>query len=170
MAPRREPIKPNITNRVEPEPPLIDAVEAAESDGEPRGKRRGTRRSTGAPKAAQSATAPPMPRAGVIAQGMTRLYAQTGAVVGMFDMGCGSAIMENADSVGKAWEDLAKQNPAIRKALLTLMQGNALFEILAAHTPIILAITAHHGPTENIKNAAGFGVMAMKAASEVDGQ
>lgn len=169
MAQRREPIKPNITSRADDTVPLVDALNAAESaDAAPKPPR-GTRRRTARGNAAQSLSDIPMPRSGVIAQGMTRVYAQTGAMVGMFDMQCGSAIMESAEASGKAWENLAKTNPAIRRALMTLMQGNAFFEIISAHTPMVLAIMAHHGPNDAIKNAAGFGAMAMKAAGEAAG-
>lgn len=169
MAPAREPIKPTIKRReasdAETGVPLVDSLTAAETADKAPKPQRGTRRTSRRGDAAESRTEPPMPRPGVIANGMTRVYAQTGAMVGMFDMQCGSAIMENAENVGKAWENLAKQNPAVRRALMTLMTGNALFEIVTAHTPMILAIMAHHGP-DKAKALGSLGVMAMKAAED----
>lgn len=48
-----------------------------------------------------------------------------------------TAIAENTDSCVEAWEDLAKQNDSVRRALLALLEGGAWGVLLGAHLPIM---------------------------------
>src|SRR3546814_20698564 len=60
---------------------------------------------------------PPMPRKG-LAGPLTNMYTGLGMTVSMIDKQCGMAIVESAEDCAQAWEDLAKTNPKVRRALL----------------------------------------------------
>lgn len=96
-------------------------------------------------------------RAGTIAKGMNALYRKAGRLIRIWDYEIGSAVIaitraeEDDDvTVGDAWEDLAKQNPRIRAALLKLMHGGAWTGLVTAHLPILLAIAMKPGIRERV--------------------
>jgi hypothetical protein len=94
-------------------------------------------------------TIPPY-RGGVIASGVNRLYRRAGKIVRAMDHDIGTAIIESArntadpgepdDSVGAAWDELAKTNPRVRKFLLKCLAGGAWGQLVMAHAPIVMAI------------------------------
>jgi hypothetical protein len=89
-------------------------------------------------------------KAGVIANGVNRLYRRAGKIVRAMDSDIGTAIIESArntagpgepdDSVGAAWDELAKTNPRVRKFLLKAVAGGAWAQVVMAHAPIAMAI------------------------------
>ncbi len=94
-------------------------------------------------------TEPELPsyRQGVIAKGMNSLYAKTGRIIRAMDYDIGTAVIaatrkESPDdvTVGEAWDELARTNPRIRRALLKLITGGAWTQLFMAHAPIFLAI------------------------------
>lgn len=129
---------------------LKEAAQAAhpERDRAPQaGGKRGTRRRG----TTLGKTAPvPAFKPGVICTGVNKLYRKAGKIVRAMDHDIGTAIIESAkntadpgepdDSVGAAWEELAKTNPRIRKALLKVISGGAWGELIMAHAPIAMAI------------------------------
>ena len=91
----------------------------------------------------------PMPKGGVIAAGVNRLYRRAGRIVRAMDEDIGTAIIECTKpdpedpdwlTVGQAWENLAKDSPRIRRWLLRLIKGGALQDLILAHAPIGMAI------------------------------
>lgn len=88
---------------------------------------------------------PPMPRKG-IAGSLTNMYTGLGMTVSMVDKHCGLAIVESAEDCAQAWEDLAKTNPKVRRALLMLLETSDVTKIVIAHAPIMAAVMAHHMP------------------------
>ena len=88
---------------------------------------------------------PPMPRNG-IAGALTNVYTGLGMTVAMADRHCGMAIVESAEDCGKAWEDLAKRNPKVRRALLMFLETSDVTKVIIAHAPIMAAVFAHHAP------------------------
>lgn len=91
----------------------------------------------------------PMPRAGVIAKQVNRLYRRGGKYLKILDEDLGFAVQEcthpdpddpDMPTVGQAWENLAKNNPRIRAALLKLIKGGDLQDLLIAHAPIGIAL------------------------------
>src|SRR3546814_11715300 len=62
-----------------------------------------------------------MPRKG-LAGPLTNMYTGLGMTVSMIDKQCGMAIVESAEDCAQAWEDLAKTNPKVRRALLMLLE------------------------------------------------
>jgi hypothetical protein len=100
------------------------------------------------------AKTPPAPlppyREGVITAGVNKLYRRAGKIVRAMDDDIGTAIIESAkntadegeenDSVGAAWDRLARTNPRIRRFLLRVIAGGAWGDLIMAHAPIALAI------------------------------
>ena len=92
----------------------------------------------------------PMPRGGIIAKGVNKLYRRAGRIVRAMDHDIGSAIIactrtdpDDPDddlTVGEAWEALAKTNPRIRRFLLKAVAGGAWGDLVMAHAPIGIAI------------------------------
>lgn len=103
-------------------------------------------------KDAEAKPAAPVPayKAGVIATGVNRLYRRAGKIVRAMDADIGEAIIQAArntaddgepdDSVGAAWDELAKTNPRVRKFLLKIIAGGAWGQLVMAHAPIAMAI------------------------------
>ena len=108
-----------------------------------------TRRVRGVKKA-KADTPVPAYRAGLIATGVNRLYRRAGKIVRAMDPDNGTAIIESArntaepgepdDSVGAAWDELARTNPRIRKFLMKVIAGGAWTQLVMAHAPIGMAI------------------------------
>lgn len=92
----------------------------------------------------------PAYKAGVIAKGVNRLYRKTGKIIRGLDPDIGEAFIESArntaddgeddDSVGAAWDELARTNPRIRAFLMKFITGGAYGQLAMAHAPIALAI------------------------------
>lgn len=98
-------------------------------------------------------------RAGVIAKGMNKMYAQAGKIVRAMDPDIGEAIIsctrkesEDDITVGEAWDELARTNPRVRAFLMKMMQGNAWRQLFWAHLPILLAVVMK----ENIRKHLPF--------------
>jgi hypothetical protein len=99
--------------------------------------------------AARSEPAPSMPRGGVIAAGVDKLYRRAGKILRALDHDIGQALIEctrveNLDegelTVGQAWEQLAKTNPRIRAFLMRAIAGGAWGDLIMAHAPLGIAI------------------------------
>jgi hypothetical protein len=109
------------------------------------GKRRYTKRAASVSRE----TAPPY-KAGLITTVVNRIYRQAGKVVRAMDADIGTAIIESArnsaapdepdDSVGAAWDELARTNPRVRAFLMKAITGSALMQLVIAHAPIGMAI------------------------------
>lgn len=113
---------------------------------------------------------PAMPKGGIAAP-MAALYAKIGEFVATFDPGCGNALIAGAHDCGKAWENVAKNNPKVRAFLIWIMSANANSELLVAHLPIFGAVAVHHVPavrTMMEKMAADAGEMFAKMAADSD--
>ena len=106
-------------------------------------------------RAKLSTAAEPLPpfRAGPIAKWVNTQYRRVGRIVRMMDRDIGTAIIactkrppaEDDDedthvTVGEAWEEVAKNNPRIRRAILNAMAGGSVMQLFWAHAPIFLAI------------------------------
>lgn len=79
-----------------------------------------------------------MPKAGAIAEGITGLYQFAAIPLMGVRPHTAMALMANADDIGKAWEQAAVANPAIRKALLSLMGTSTIGIVVVAHMPVIM--------------------------------
>jgi hypothetical protein len=90
---------------------------------------------------------PDMPKGGIIAAGVNRLYRKAGRIVRAMDHDIGTAIIEctrkeDPDdlTVGEAWEALCKANPRIRRFVLGCLKGGAWGDLVMAHAPIGVAL------------------------------
>lgn len=111
------------------------------------GGRRGPRERVRKPRAEKVVgPIPNMPRKGQLARQLTQFYVSIGTFMMPFDAACGGAIINAAPKCGEALENLARENPAIRKALLAMMETSVWGQVIVAHAPIMLAIAIHHVP------------------------
>lgn len=140
VRPKKRPGRPKV-------PPGPDEITAgppvARADDRPPGK--GHRHGGHAPAADV-----PMPKGGVIAAGVNKLYRRAGKIVRAFDEEMGEAFIactrrsddpDDADelTVGEAWENLCKTNPRVRRAVLRAIAGGAAGDLIMAHAPIGVA-------------------------------
>jgi hypothetical protein len=88
---------------------------------------------------------PTMPRGG-LKPALTQLYTGFALAVMPFDPSCGKIILENAERCAESLDDLAKTNPAVRRALLSLVTTSAWGAVIMAHAPILMALAMHHVP------------------------
>lgn len=72
------------------------------------------------------------------------MYVTVGTMMLPFDRVCGDAIIQAAPKCAETLVDYAKTNADVRRILLKLVGTTAMGAIIAAHTPIIMAVAAHH--------------------------
>jgi len=101
---------------------------------------------TGTGATAKNATTAIPYTEGVISGGLQQFYGQIGMVVGMFDEHCGTAIIQNAIPMAASMEAWAKESPAAREFLNKLVTTSVIGQVIAAHTPMVMAIAMHHVP------------------------
>jgi hypothetical protein len=80
---------------------------------------------------------------------LVEFYTMAGMAVAVMDKKdqvCGPAIAESAQQCAEAWDNLAQKNPAVRKALRSLLSASAVGAIVTAHLPIMIAILTQHMP------------------------
>ena len=103
----------------------------------------------GARKPADDADVAEMPKAGVIAKGVNKLYRRAGRIIRAMDRDIGQAVIEctrpdpeDPDwlTVGEAWEQVAKTSPNIRRWVMRAIAGGAWSDLVMAHAPIGVAI------------------------------
>ncbi len=115
---------------------------------------RSNKKSPGAPNASKPRKmrkpAPAMPRGG-LAKPLTDIYVSLGMVMMPFDPSCAKIIIEQAPACAEALDEMAKQNPAVRRILISLVTTSAWGKVIMAHAPILMAVAMHHVPA--LKNA-----------------
>ena len=72
------------------------------------------------------------------------MYATAGIAVMPFNAGAAIALTSGADECVDAWEELAKQNDSVRRALLAMLEGGAWSRVFMAHVPILLSFLPGH--------------------------
>jgi hypothetical protein len=92
-----------------------------------------------------------MPKAGAIAEGISGLYQFAAIPMMGYRPNTAMVLMENADSIGKAWEQAAIANPAIRRALMSLMGTSTIGIVVVAHMPVIMTFM---NESRDIRDAA----------------
>jgi hypothetical protein len=91
----------------------------------------------------------PMPKGGVLAAGINKLYRRAGKVIRAFDPELGAAVIactyrdagDDADelTVGEGWENLCRTNPRVRRWWMRAIAGGAVGDLFMAHAPIGIA-------------------------------
>lgn len=94
---------------------------------------------------AHQSPAVPMPRTG-IATPVAAFYRRAGTFIQPFDPECGSALIAGADGCGKAWDQVCRRNPQIRRYVLAMLATTTHLDLVVAHLPILLAVAIHHVP------------------------
>lgn len=111
---------------------------------------------------------PAMPRSGLKGP-LTNMYTGLGLSLSMVDQQCGRAIVESAEDCAEAWEELARRNPKVRRALLMLLETSDVTKIIIAHAPIMMAVASHHVPfvrEQQLKVVEMFANQGMEADAE----
>jgi hypothetical protein len=145
--PKKPPSLDELKAEREVQAESVDHVDASEDRAPSQGKhRRG--KAKAAPGAVDAAT--PQHRPGLITKGVNKLYRRAGKVARALDKDIGNALMEISqntsevegedDSVGAAWDELARTNPRIRRFLLKLIAGGAWSQVIMAHGPLGMAV------------------------------
>lgn len=92
-----------------------------------------TERGRAAPKV--SKPLPPIPVKG-FAPGVEKMYEALALAVTPFDVKLGELLHEVAPEAAIAWDELARQNHAVRRLLVYLMETTAWGQLAAAHSPL----------------------------------
>lgn len=79
---------------------------------------------------------PPIPPKG-FAPGVEKMYHALALSVTPFDVKLGEVLHEIAAEAGQAWDELARQNHAVRRLLVALMETTAWGQVMAAHAPLM---------------------------------
>jgi hypothetical protein len=118
----------------------------------------------------QAGRVPAMPRGGIIAAGVNKLYRRAGKIIRGMDADIGQAVIEctrkddpDDITVGEAWEALAKVNPRVRAFLLRAVAGGVWTDLVLAHAPIGMAILMK--PAIAGRLLEGDGLLSRMAAS-----
>lgn len=100
------------------------------------------------PSTARKSTRKPTPRAkkGQFVEPLTELYTGIGTMLFPFDPVCAQAVIAAAPKCAESLDDLAYQNDAVRRALISLTTSSAVGVVVFAHMPIIMAVVVHHVP------------------------
>jgi hypothetical protein len=147
LRPKRSPGRPKT-------PPAADEVTAGPevsraADRPPGAPSRTLPWFTGRAPGSSPAAEPVMPKGGVIAAGVNKLYRRAGKILRVFDPEMGAAFIactrrdtgDDADelTVGEAWENLCRTNPRVRRFVLKAIAGGAAGDLIMAHAPIGIA-------------------------------
>jgi len=140
LRPKKRPGRPSLppdAGKIAEGLPVSRAADRAPGDGGKRGK----------PPIADADVA--MPKGGVIAAGVNKLYRRAGKILRVFDADIGEAFIactrrEEGDdvdelTVGEAWENLCKTNPRVRRFVMKAIAGGAMGDLIMAHAPIGIA-------------------------------
>lgn len=73
-------------------------------------------------------------------------YALLGTSVFMFDQQIGLTIIQKAPDCAAALDELARTNPAVKKALMKLMETSVYAAVISAHAPIVVAVATKYVP------------------------
>ncbi len=97
----------------------------------------------GRSRAKTAVKAPPY-RRDMFVEPLTQIYAMMGLGISLRDQHCGQIIVTQAGDCARAWDQLAKENPAVRKALASLTMASAWTPVIMSHLPIALAVFNHN--------------------------
>lgn len=79
-------------------------------------------------------------RKGQFIKPMTELYGGVSMIMMPINPNVAKSIALNAQQCGEAWDQLASENPAIRKWIKSLLTTNAAMTLAIAHFPILMVI------------------------------
>jgi hypothetical protein len=85
-------------------------------------------------------------RPGLLVKPLQDLYAAAGTVTLPFNAPVGTALLQNAETCAISLDNAAKQDPRIRKALMSLVKTSVWGPVIAAHMPIAMALAMTISP------------------------
>lgn len=88
---------------------------------------------------------PKAARKGSLEQRLAGTIGLVGTVVYALDTFDGQQILIRGDTLAKALDHLAAENPAVKRVLEAMMTGGAWGEVVMVIAPMAVAILAHHG-------------------------
>jgi hypothetical protein len=110
---------------------------------EPRGLAAGFRKPrTGGPKLPPEPKPTPPYREGMFVKPMEEMYGILAMVAMPFNRGIGMTIAQQAHDCAEAWDYAAKESPAVRRVLNSVVQASVFGKLAAAHAPILMALAA----------------------------
>lgn len=130
-------LPPNATPDAELPPPRSRRAPGAGRSGEPRARGRGAARS---PRAEEVTDEPLHYRPGILVKPLAELYGSVGTLVLPFNQPVGTAFIQNAQACAEALDNAARQDPRIRRVLMSLIATSIWGQLIAAHMPILMAL------------------------------
>lgn len=101
----------------------------------------------------------PKVRNGALVKPLTEMYTSVGLMLAPFDPACSIVFVENAKRCAESLDALARENDAVRRALLALTQTSAWGGVMIAHLPLLLVVMSHHGPRDMAERVAPLAAM-----------
>lgn len=126
----------------------------------------GKPRAIKAPKTKKEKKPLPARRKGSLTKRLEEFYASFGMMIMPFDQTCGTAVVNSAERCAEALDNLAYENDAVRRVVLTMLETNAWGQVIMAHAPILMMVMVHHVPGFRDGIAAKFAGMQMAAEAE----
>jgi hypothetical protein len=111
----------------------VDDGKARNGEGQEKGERKAS------PRQASSTRTPPLEKR------LSQTFSTIAVIVSAFDPTCGSSIQDRADDLAGAWNRLAQQNPRVKAAIESLLEGGAYGEALFVTAVTVIPILKHHG-------------------------
>jgi hypothetical protein len=97
---------------------------------------------------------PPIPRNG-FAPDVEKLYVALSFAVMPFDVETAQKLQEIAEPAGQAWDELARKNDVVRRALVAILETGAWGKVIQAHTPLMaLAFARVNGESVRVSFSA----------------
>lgn len=100
---------------------------------------------------------PKIPAKGTLQRRLHDMFTNMGAGLMFVDPICGKIITTQAGDLAEAFENLARENPRIKKWLEVTLEGGAWGGVAMACFPILVTVAAHHGRL-NPEIAAAIGI------------
>lgn len=125
-------------------PPSASSKNASKSKAEPTG---GTDRK---PASRKPAGRPP-----ALETQLTEFFVTVGTLVSMVNEADGLVIGANAQALGHAWAELAREDKRVKAALDKMLTGSAWGGVVMATGTVAMGIAANHGVFDNIPMFGG---------------
>lgn len=109
---------------------------------------------------------------GYITAGLMGTYGMIGLGFAMKgDDHCATIINQYAEQMAQSWEKAAAQHPALNDMICKLLEASVAGEIIAAHMPVVMAMTQHHNKAmrASMEAAAGIPTVEQHANKRANG-
>lgn len=96
------------------------------------------------------------PNSAKLEEGLTELYVTLGTIaVAPFDKLAGTLLVAQAPELAAHWVALAETNPAVKKALLKLVEAGGWGGLIVAHGMVVMPVLANRGAfPDHVANGA----------------